>query len=205
MTIGIFGGTFNPIHIGHLVIAQEVGRQLHFSKVLFVPAKIPPHKAHLGASEQERYEMVELAISDNPFFRASRVELDRDKISYTIDTIEILKKECGERLAFIIGSDNLLEITKWHRWITLLEECELAIGERPGFGPEVIGQIESLVGRELAMHFERNFVKIPFANISSSEIRERYAQGIPVKYLVPDVVDRYIVAHRLYSLASDGA
>lgn len=197
MTIGVLGGTFNPIHQGHLILAQEVGTRLGFSCVLFVPAKIPPHKQHT-ISEWHRFRMVELAIQDNPFFHISRVEIDRQEVSYTLHTIRLLKEQIQEPIAFIIGSDNILDLPRWHQWKTLVTTCHLVIGERPQFGKQTIDELEPLLGQEECDKLRRNFVPIPTLNIASSEIRRRYAENRPNRYLVPEAVDRYILEQKLY-------
>jgi nicotinate-nucleotide adenylyltransferase len=198
MTIGVLGGTFNPIHLGHLILAQEVGCRLGFSKILFVPAKIPPHKPHT-ISEWHRFRMVELAIRDNPFFQISRVEIDRQEISYTLHTVELLKKQVNEPIAFIIGSDNIRDLPRWYQWKTLVATCHLVIGERPQFGTQTIDELASLLSVEECNKLRQNFVAIPTLNIASSEIRKRYAEKCPNRYLVPEAVDQYILEYHLYS------
>jgi len=198
MTIGILGGTFDPIHIGHLILAQEVGQQLHCSQVIFVPANIPPHKNDT-TTPTHRYNMVQLATQNNPFFSVSRVELDRPEISYTIETMRILKTQYKEPLAFIIGADNLLDLPKWHCWQSLLEICEFAIGSRLGFDLSMIDQLLPLVGADQCRKFKQNCVAIPNINISSSEIRNRYLHHQSVKYWIPDLVDEYIRKYHLYT------
>lgn len=197
MTIGVLGGTFNPIHIGHLILAQEVGMALSFSKILFVPARIPPLKPY-AISETHRFAMVQLAIQGNPFFQISRVEIDRQEVSYTIDTVRLLQTQEKEAIAFIIGSDNILDLPRWHQWRTLLEICDIVIGERPGFGYEAIKQLEPLVGKKNCARWCQNLIPLPAVHISSSEIRKRYTQGKSNKYLVPELVDQYILQQKLY-------
>jgi len=197
VTIGILGGTFDPIHIGHLILAQEIGQKLCFSKILFIPAKIPPHKQN-SAADFHRYEMVKLAIQDNPFFDISRVELDRSGISYTIDTIQILQTQLQEPLAFIIGADNILDLPNWYQWQKLVQICEFAIGSRPGFDLSTLDRLGTFIGQSKAEKFKQNCVEIPSIFISSSQIREKYSRGESVRYLVPDLVDSYICKNKLY-------
>ena len=200
MTIGIFGGTFNPLHIGHLVMAQDVAFRHDLTKVLFVPSRIPPHKFNV-ISEQDRYRMVELAIADNPLFEISSIELDRQEISYTIDTIELLQRQYSKPLAFIIGSDNILDIPHWYNWQKLLKICRLLIGERPGAG---IAAIDSLpVAADLRQRLREDFVAISTNAVSSTEIRRRCWQRQPIRYLVPDQVAEYIQSHELYRLETE--
>lgn len=197
MTIGVLGGTFNPIHIGHLWLAQEVGSELKFSKVLFVPSRIPPHKKS-AISEIHRLAMVKLAIRDNPCFEVSTVEIDRPEISYTIHTLEILKREYREPLAFIIGSDNVKGLPTWYQWKDILKMCDLVIGERPGIGVETIDELEPFLEKLQCDRLRRNFVSMPTLDISASKIRQRYTHQKSNKYLVPDAVNEYILGHKLY-------
>lgn len=202
VTLGIFGGTFNPIHIGHLWLAQEVGMRLQFTRVIFVPAGIPPHKAD-AISELARLEMVKLATRDNPFFAVSSVEIESSRISYTYHTLQLLKRQYDEPLAFIIGSDNVRQLPTWYRWRDILEICDLAIGERPGYGIEVLDELKPLVTEETFAKLRQNFVTLPpNFGVSSSVIRERYAKNQSNRYLVPEPVNQYILRHQLYSLAT---
>ncbi len=197
-TIGILGGTFDPIHIGHLILAQEVAQKLGFSKVLFIPSKTPPHKLNI-ISEQHRYLMVKLAIQDNPLFEISNIEIMRPQVSYTIETIRILKKQYTENLSFIIGADNILELPKWYEWQALLELCDFAIGSRPGFNLKEVAKLESYIGFQRCEKLKQCCVEIPSFALSSSLIRQRYLQHQSTKYLIPDAVDTYIRQHHLYN------
>lgn len=198
LTVGILGGTFDPIHIGHLLLAQEVGKKLHFSKVLFVPSKIPPHKMAL-VPEEDRFRMVELAIYDNPFFEISRVELDHPQVSYTIETIRRLQAQMTEPLAFIIGSDNILDLPHWYQWKELLQLCRFAIGKRPGLGIETIDLLEPHLNKSACDALRQNFVEDAFTiPVSSSELRRRLAHEESVRYILPDPVIQYIQENRLY-------
>lgn len=197
MTIGLFGGTFDPIHIGHLLMAQEVASKLGLAKVIFIPAQVPPMK-NIQTSAEHRYQMVQLAIKDNPFFEISDLELRRKKISYTASTITTMKKEYQEPLTFIIGSDNLSNFTKWHRWKFILENCDLGVGERPGYGKKSIECLEGQVTPKIYQKIQKNFVSIPLINISSTEIRRRNSKKESIRYFVPLQVENYIKKHQLY-------
>lgn len=201
MTIGILGGTFDPIHIGHLILAQEVGQKLRFSKILFIPSNIPPHKQNTTTSKH-RYNMVKLAIQDNLFFDISSVELDRPEISYTIETIQILKTQYAEPLAFIIGADNVFDLPKWHNYQALIKLCEFAVGTRLGFDCSTFDTLIPYLGHDICHKLKQNCVLIPNITISSSHIRERYLHHQSVKYLIPDVVDDYIKKNHLYQADS---
>lgn len=186
MAIGILGGTFNPIHNGHLILAQEVQDALELRKVLFIPAKIPPLKKNI-TPEQHRYNMVCRAIQNNKFFEISDIELQSPKVSYTYDTIQALKQQYTEKIYFIIGSDNLQSLPKWYKWEELLQICNFAIATRPGYAPDL-----TTLPPILQKQWEENKVVINALEISSTEIRQRIAEKRTLRYLVPDEVIDYI-------------
>jgi nicotinate-nucleotide adenylyltransferase len=184
MKTAIFGGTFDPIHAEHLVIAREAADQLGLDRVLFIPAGNPPHK-RAEASYEHRYRMVELACAADPRFVASRLEESNDK-SYSIHTIE-RAKDGSSVLFFIIGADAFAEIATWHRWEEVVREVEFIVVARPGHA------IISPAGA----HVHR--LETVASPVSSSEIRRSLAQGqMPAE--LPPAVAAYIRAHRLYSL-----
>lgn len=212
MKIGIIGGTFNPIHIAHLRIAEEVRDRLGLDRVTFMPAAAPPHKPLAGElSFGHRYAMVELAIADNPAFSVSDLEGKRGGTSYSIHTLtELRQLHPEDELFFIVGSDSFLEIASWYRYAELFACCNIAVVERPG------GQIHDLmaalpaaiagefipVNKERLTHrsgFSVHYLAgIPLA-ISSSAIRELAQGGHSLRYLVPDAVARYITEQRIYA------
>ena len=187
LAIGIIGGTFDPIHTAHLIIAQYIGEILNLEKILFVPSSIPPHKTQ-AASSDDRYEMVKLAIAGNPFFEVSRVEIDRTGISYTIDTIKFIKKEYKQKIFFIIGADNIPEFHKWHKFEEILKSCEIAIASRSDFNIDSIRNLREAIGEKKYSKLMKNFIFTPIFSISSSEIRNRIKYKKTIKYLGPDLV-----------------
>jgi len=197
--IGIMGGTFNPIHLGHLVIAEEVRLKFNLDRVVFIPAGNPPHKDNkkLTASEH-RYQMTILATVDNAYFDVSPIEIERKGTTYTIDTIRELRKKCGNEteLYFITGADSLLELSSWKNIDKLLNLCKFVAATRPGFD---IGKIEEKIS-ELENIYEKSIysVAVPALKISSTDIRNRIKQGLTIKYLVPESVEHYIEKHNLY-------
>lgn len=197
MKVGVLGGTFDPIHIAHLVIAEESRARLNLDEVRFVPAGSPPHKLNKHITDVEhRLAMVELAIASNPHFVLSRLDIDRPAPSYSVDTVESLRRELGPqaRIYFIIGMDSLSEMPTWHEPGRLLTLCELAVINRPGYEVDM-GQLEAIlpgVGSRVA------FVPAPEMSISSSDIQHRVGNGLPIKYQVLPVVEDYIYQHRLY-------
>lgn len=196
--IGVFGGTFDPIHIGHLVVAQDAAVALGLDQVLFVPNHIPPHKRHqhvTGATE--RSTMVRLAIADNPLFAFSSIELDREGPSYTLDTMRALHAQMpeGTRLVFLTGSDSLLGLHTWHEPEILLNEFDLVFLARPTDSPI---DWQSLERRFPAIRDRVRMLAVPQLEISSRELRRRVAANQPIRYYVVPEVERYITQHGLY-------
>ena len=156
MRVGVLGGTFDPIHFGHLVAAEEVRAQLDLDRVVFVPAGLPPHKLTEDVSQVEhRLAMVKLAIASNPYFTVSRVDIDRFGPCYTVDTIELLRDEFGPgaELYFIMGSDSLADILTWHKPERLIRLCRLAAVERPGYQIDMEVFERMLPGITSRVHF----------------------------------------------------
>lgn len=196
-SVGVLGGTFDPIHIAHLAVAEEAREALDLEKVVFVPAAMPPHKVDRPVSDPvHRLAMVELAIADNPAFEASRIELDRSGPSYTVDTLERLAADGAGDVALILSSEAFREFRTWHRPERILELATLAVVPRDGF-PDANRAY-------LAEHFpgfedRAVFLGGPRLRLSASELRERAARGRSLRYLVPDAVAAYIGDHALYS------
>jgi len=201
MRIGVFGGTFDPIHTGHLVAAEEAWAQLRLERLVFVPAGLPPHKVNEEISPVEhRLAMVKLAIASNPHFTLSRVDLDRSGPCYTADTIEILRDRWGSKaeIYFIMGSDCLAEILTWREPERLIRLCRLAVVARPDYEVDM-GKLE----RHLPGIAPRvKFIEAPAPDISSTDIQRRVREGLPIKYWVPETVERYIYEHGLYKEGS---
>ena len=189
--IGILGGTFDPVHIGHLLVAQDAREALGLARVVFVPAASPPHKmAGAIAPGSARFEMIQLAIRDNPAFSVSDVEFRRSGHSFSVDMVDELGKELGEvDLHFLIGEDNLKDIWSWKEPERLFRICRIVVIGRAGNRREQ-GPLE-LPGPVLALDIHRIVC-------SSSEIRSRVQRGESIRYLVPPDVERYIYDHRLY-------
>jgi nicotinate-nucleotide adenylyltransferase len=196
--IGVLGGTFDPIHLGHLIIAEEVRQKLELGLVLFMPAGQPWLKEGTGISAPEhRLEMVKLATASNPHFRVSTLEMERPGPTYTVDTIGQLKAGFGpgSELYFIAGSDALAGLPGWKNPERLLEMCRLAAVRRPGFAAVDLISLDM----RIAKASQRIVIaEVPQIDISSSEIRRRINQGLSIKYMVPEAVEYYIMAHKLY-------
>ncbi len=195
--IGIMGGTFDPIHLGHLAAAEEARARFHLDRVVFVPNGRPPHRpGYLPTPAENRYDMVVLATASNPAFEVSRTEIDRPGLSYSADTVEELRRRFGPdtRIYFIAGADALLEIPTWRDPERLAQSCEFVAVSRPGY--DLTGLREALPPNLLSrMHM----TEVPGVHISSSQLRRRAAAGEPLRYLTPLPVERYIAAHGLYS------
>lgn len=193
--IGILGGTFDPIHLGHIATADFILRAIGLDKVIFVPANTPPHKMETMATAKDRYVMTELATCNNPNFFVSDIEIKRSGLSYTVDTVRELKDFYGNRveLYFIVGSDVIDELDKWERFEDLLEMCSFIAATRPGFTMDKVLERFGKLG-------ERNihFLNTPELDISSTDIRYRARNNISIKYIVPTSVEQYILKHNLY-------
>ncbi len=200
--IGIMGGTFNPIHHGHLVTAQEALSQFKLDIVIFIPTGSPPHKADSKiASAEDRYIMTVIATSSNSNFFVSRIEIDRKGESYTIDTVRRLKEVYGKDslLYFITGADAILEILTWKNTEEIVSLCKFIAATRPGYD---LTRLEELRGRLFNNTKEVNekifVMEIPALSISSTDIRDRIKNNRPIDYLVPEGVSNYILKNGLY-------
>ena len=197
MRVGILGGAFNPPHIGHLVCAQEALAQLELERVVFIPVGVPPHREiDFDPGAEARLEMVELAVADDERFEASRIELDREGPSYTSDTLEQLAKESPkDELFLILGGDQASALASWHEPEQVLERATVAVFDRGSWGRNAIGiKIGRLAGARRVRYLD-----MPLIQVSSSAIRRRVREGVPIRYLVPDKVADYISSHDLYS------
>jgi nicotinate-nucleotide adenylyltransferase len=186
--IAIFGGTFNPLHIGHLAIAEAVRERLRLEKIIFVPSRIPPHKSKVKlAASPIRFNMVKSAIKGNPAFGVSDSEIKRQGKSYSVDTLRYFRKIYGKKtqLYFIIGSDSLPELKKWREIGNILNLCRFIVVNRPGYA------LKNLPARAIP-------IVIPGFEVSSSKIRQFIVRGRSIKYLVPDAVLKIIQRHKLY-------
>jgi len=198
MNIGVLGGTFDPVHNGHLIVAEEVKTRLNLAEVIFVPAGQPWLKADRPISPAEhRHQMLRLAIADKPHFKLSTIEMERAGPSYTIDTIAELqgKLDNGDELFFILGWDSLAELPQWREPKRLIKLCYLVAVPRPGYPRPKLKALEASIP-DISQRVM--LMKEPEIDISASAIRERVARGLPIRHLVPEAVNRYIKEHGLY-------
>jgi nicotinate-nucleotide adenylyltransferase len=201
MRAGVFGGTFDPIHLGHLAVAKSIHTTLNLDKVIFVPAGQPWMKAGTPVSPvNDRVEMVRLAVARRKAFELSTVEADRPGPSYAVDTMDALRRQlgAGSDLFFLLGSDALKDIAEWREPQRLMKLCQLAAFARPGCRPLRIEALEAAVP---GITKRVVFVKVPQLDIRATDIRRRVAEGRSVQRLVPRAVERYILEHELYRAA----
>ena len=199
MNIGVLGGTFDPIHMGHLIVAEETKDRLNLAEVLFVPAGQPWLKANnLISPAEHRVQMVRLAIADEPSFKLSTMEIERAGPSYTVDTIAQLKAQlgAGDKLFFILGWDILMQLPQWHEPSRLVRMCRLVPVPRVGYPSPDFDSVEAAVP---GLSQSIIILDTPQIEISSSEIRDRVARGLSIHHLVPEPVETYIKQHRLYT------
>ena len=192
MKKGIMGGTFDPIHLGHLVTAEEVRDYFHLDEVVFVPSARPPHKVgQVITSPEHRYLMVVLATITNPYFRVSRVELERVGPSYAVDTLRYFREFWGDEseIYFITGADAFAQISRWNNPEELFRLCTFVAATRPGY---------KMVSMEEKYRQKVKMIEVSALAIASSEIRRRVKKGESIKYLVPEAVENYIKKNGLY-------
>ena len=217
-SVGLLGGTFNPIHNGHVAIARQAREVLALDRVVLIPTGDPPHKPHENlAAAKDRFEMVRLAIASDPSLSLSDVEVRRSGKSYTIDTIRLLQQEYGPeaRLFFLIGLDAFLEFPTWQDPATLLTLCSFVVLSRPGLSFQALSGLPLIPPIPLASLVELDAgrsvrldvpvgaqslicLRLPPNSVSASDIRARIAQGAPTANLLPPMVESYILQHHIY-------
>ncbi|MDD4690825.1 MAG: nicotinate-nucleotide adenylyltransferase [Eubacterium aggregans] len=196
--IGLLGGSFNPIHTGHLLLAESARWEYQLDKVLFIPTGNNPFKrSNQEISRQARMDMVALAIASNPYFEASDIEMNREGKSYTIDTINALEAIYGDvEFYFITGADIMFEITRWREAEALLRRVTFVTSCRPGYSHKKLDRRIA----QLKADYNTRILKLLSSemDIASSNIRSRIKKGQSIKYLIPEAVEHYILDHRLY-------
>ena len=218
--IGIMGGTFNPIHYGHLRAAQELSEALNFDEVRFIPAANPPHKTQPGVSALHRAAMVKLAISDNPKFTLDERELSRKGASYTYDTLQSLREELGHEasICLLMGSDAFIKFNSWHRWAEILQLCHIVLVNRPADkysieqpSPILAPELQTLLHSHYSEHHDDvthspaghiTMQEVTALDISATAIRAQFILGKSPQYLMPNAVLEYIQQHQLYRISN---
>ncbi len=197
--LGVMGGTFDPIHYGHLLAAEEVRTGFKLDKVLFIPSGRPPHKQGQAITDGlHRYTMAVLATIDHPQFSVSTIELERPGLSYSVDTVSALKSQLpeGSEILFITGADVITEILSWKDAERLLSLCDFVAVTRPGYTTSGVNRVKKHLG---SLATRVHVFPITGFAISSSDIRERVRAGRPIRYLVPAAVEEYIYKMGFYT------
>lgn len=195
----IMGGTFDPIHFGHLAAAEAVKEELHCDKVLFIPSGNPPHKKMRTLTDvKHRFTMTAMAVSSNPDFELSNIEISRNGYTYTLDTVKQLLDYYNNNveLIFITGADAILEVETWYKVEELLKLCSFVAVNRPGYEKSKLEQkLQYLQSKYNSRLYS---IDVPGLNISSTDIRNRVKEGRSIKYLVPEEIEKYIYKYELY-------
>ncbi len=198
MNIGVLGGTFDPVHNGHLIVAEEAKNRLNLTEVIFVPAGQPWLKVdRIITPAEHRLQMLRLALADKPYFKLSAMEIERAGPSYTVDTITELQGQLDaeDELFFILGQDNLVQLPQWREPSRLIQLCYLVAVPRPGSPRPKLKELEASIPgiSQRVMLMDK-----PHVDISAEAIRDRVVRGLSVRHLVPEPVNRYIKEHKLY-------
>lgn len=199
--IVLFGGTFDPVHLGHTVVARAAGKYIGAERIIFIPAKLSPLKGSLPkASDIDRFRMLSLATSGEDFFEVSDCELKRSSPSYTLDTVRQLQSKYGGETSvyWLVGADGIEELVHWHKIAELIDQCTLATMYRAGCEQPDFGKFESLWGRRRTEKLRKNIIPTPLVDISSTKVRSRLAAGQDVTQLLHPAVLSYIREHGLY-------
>lgn len=199
--IALFGGTFDPVHLGHTKIASYAAEKIGAEKTIFIPAKCSPLKAlSPAASASDRFEMIKLAIAGGSDFEVSDYELSKEGNSYTIETVRHFKEDCGKNaeIYWLMGADTIDEFVRWHRVVELIDECNLCAMYRAGCERPDFAGFEKVWGVGRVKKLQANIIETPLINISSSEIRSRIKAGEDISDMVCPAVCEYIQKHGLY-------
>ena len=200
MTLGVLGGTFDPIHNGHIAAAAAAQAALNLDAISLIPSHVPPHRHDpVRATSEQRFEMARLAAAEYPGWSASRIELDREGPSYTFDTLTALGRS-GTQNFFIIGADAFAEIDTWSRYPDVLDLANFVVVSRPGITLDSLrGRVPSAFNPRISSDTRVILVEADTPDVSSTDIRRRVRAGDSITGLVPDSVARYIASHRLYT------
>jgi len=199
----LFGGTFDPVHVGHMIVARRIAEACGFERITFVPAAHPPHKGAPETPAEDRLAMLRLAIAGEELFDICEDELSREGASYTFDTLAGLRERHGEavQLYWIIGADMLADLPNWHRAAEVIALARIVVACRPPWHERmdgIVSQLAQRFGPEAGRRLAEAVVQTPLLDISSTDIRRRVAGGLSIRHLVPEPVRAYITAHGLY-------
>ena len=200
MKIGIFGGSFDPVHIGHLIIAEHVLETFGLDQLLFVPAAQSPHKLNPpAATPKQRIEMLKLAIGGHSQFDVSPIEIDRGEISYTIDTLDGLSDIYpGHQMFLVLGADAIAKFDRWRQPEKILESCQLIVCHRGGYGSPDFSALERVANETQLKMIKQHVADCPMIEISSSDIRNRISEARSIRFLTPRAVEKYIQTNNIY-------
>jgi nicotinate-nucleotide adenylyltransferase len=207
--IGILGGTFDPVHNGHLHLATTFLKELDLAEIRFVPLNNPPHRPAPVASSEQRLEMLNLAIENHTHFKVDDCELQKEEVSYTVDTLKLLRKNIDDTpLCMLIGMDSFKTLNNWHQWRSLLNFAHIVIANRPGANEEMVSEIQELMNSHMTksvidLHQQAAgcIMKLDIAmlDISSTQIRNNFQSHLKSESLLPNKVLDFIQAHHLYN------
>ncbi len=197
----LFGGTFDPIHHGHLIVSRWAAEQLEVARVVLIPSAVPPHKVgNKITAARDRLQMAQRAVEDDELFDVSDCELQREGPSFTLDTVRHFRRLYPEdiKIYWLIGADSIAELAGWHEIKQLVEECTIVTAARPGFETGNLSALDAVLEENQVSRIRQHILDIPQIDISSTDIRDRVRQGQSIRYLVPAPVAEYIHKHRLY-------
>lgn len=204
--IGLFGGSFNPVHTAHLIVAEWAREKADLDRVLFVPARRPPHKPDQPlAPGPDRLEMLKLATASHPDFEVDPIELNKDEPSYTLLTVRALRQrlEDDDELCLLVGADSVRDLPNWWHAEQLVREATIIPMRRPGYSLENLDDLERRFGEERTREIRESVVETPRLQISATDIRRRVSEGRSVRYLVPDPVRDYILRQGIYPVQAE--
>jgi nicotinate-nucleotide adenylyltransferase len=207
MRLGIFGGSFDPVHYSHLLLAECCREQRQLDHVWFVAAATPPHKQHLAqATAKQRVEMLELAIGGHEAFAVSRIELDRGGVSYTVDTLrEVRRQQPADELFLLMGADALRDLPTWKDPAEICQLATLVVVRRAGLPELDFSHLAEFVDATRLAQFAASQVQMPLVDFSSTDLRQRAAAGLSLRYRTPRAVEKYIQTQRLYQAGQETA
>lgn len=200
MRIGVFGGSFDPVHLGHLLLAECCREQCRLDQVWFLPAAVPPHKqGQSSAPAADRLAMLQLAIGGHEAFSICPLETDRGGVNYTVDSLASLAEmHPGQEWYFLMGADSLVDLPQWREPERICRLATIVVVERPGSPPVSFDQLGKLVGPDRLAKIQQSVVTIPQIDIRSRDLRQRVSQGQSIRYRTPRAVEKYIESHNLY-------
>ena len=200
MRIGIFGGSFDPVHYGHLILAETCRESCHLDEVRLVPAAVPPHKLDMKrAPNEHRLEMLQLAVGGHPAIVVWDVELRRGGISYSVDTLRTLREERPQdELFFLLGADSLFDLPHWRQPEVICELACLVVVSRPGSEPVNMDSLAGIASADQISRYRDHLVEMPLIGLSSTDLRHRVQEGLSIRYRTPRAVEKYIETAGLY-------